>query len=165
MTLKRAFIRTETEEETCVLPQPWREAKWSRKLSSRGGAETRLPQLHQPEAWVSCLSSGLPSAECSSWRIEFLISAWSFRRSAERNKWKEGHGIILETKSFPRYVVSYMYFHFHQGKVLSGRDHSNRLPLLLVLGSQLQAHHESLPAHTQNSFVHEEPLRLEDPIW
>lgn len=40
----------------------------------------------------------------------------------------------------------------------------NKLPLLLALDSQLQAHHESLPAHTQNSFVHEEPLRLEDSI-
>lgn len=64
----------------------------------------------------------------------------------------------------PQVCGELLYFHLHQGKVLSGRDHSNGLPLLLALGSRLQAHHESLPAHTQNSFVHEEPLRLEDPI-
>lgn len=49
MTVKRASIKTETEEEGCVLPQPWKEAKFSRKLSSRGGAETWLPQFPRLE--------------------------------------------------------------------------------------------------------------------
>lgn len=56
-------------------------------------------------------------AKCSPWRMESLMSTWSFHRSVKRKKGKKGCGVILETKSFPRYVGSPCDCHLHHGRV------------------------------------------------
>lgn len=52
----RDFMKNETEEAACVIPQPSKGKMKQKEMPSRDGAETWLPQFPCLETWISCLS-------------------------------------------------------------------------------------------------------------
>lgn len=100
-------------------PNPSKAAKWSLRSSE---VEVELKVDPCLEIWVNHLTSHIFMFFV--YKMEMVISTWSFHRSVKRIRWKQGYGIILKTNSSPRYEGITVIVIFPKALFLLGVSHT-----------------------------------------